>query len=69
MVKKVLFSDESRSALLSGVEKIANATKVSMGASGKCVLIGNAVYGNDGLVHLPTVVTKGQCYYHKKFSA
>lgn len=58
MVKKVLFSDESRSALLSGVEKIANATKVSMGASGKCVLIGNAVYGNDGLVHLPTVVTK-----------
>jgi len=58
MVKKVLFSDESRTALLSGVKKIANATKVTMGAAGRCCLIGNAVYGNDGMVHLPTVVTK-----------
>lgn len=58
MTKKVLFGDESRKELLSGVEKIASATKVTMGAAGRCVMIGNAVYGNDGMVPLPTIVTK-----------
>lgn len=58
MVKKVLFGKEARDKMLSGVTKIVDAVKVTMGANGKCVLIGNAIYGNDGLVQLPTLVTK-----------
>lgn len=58
MVKKVLFGKESRDLLLSGVQKITKAVRVTMGSSGKCVMIGNGFYGNDGLVHLPTIVTK-----------
>src|SRR5882757_10905436 len=58
MVKKVLFGKESRDLLLSGVQKITKAVRFTMGSSGKCVMIGNGFYGNDGLVHLPTIVTK-----------
>ncbi len=58
MIKEVLYGKESRDKIVAGVQKITNAVRVTMGAAGKCVLIGNAVYGNDGLVRLPTIVTK-----------
>lgn len=58
MQKKVLFGKESRDKMLLGVQGITNAVRVTMGAAGKCVLIGEAVYGNDGLVHLPSKVSK-----------
>lgn len=58
MIKQVLFGKESRSKILTGVQQITKAVRVTMGSSGKCVLIGNAVYGNDGLVNLPTLVSK-----------
>lgn len=58
MTKKVLFGDESRAALLEGVKQISNATRVTMGASGRCVLVGGGVWGNDGMIPLPTRVTK-----------
>lgn len=58
MTKEVLFGKESRAKTLAGVQAITNAVKVTMGAAGKCVLVGDAVYGNDGMVHLPTIVTK-----------
>jgi chaperonin GroEL len=58
MIKQVLFGKESREKTLAGVQKITDAVRVTMGASGKCVLIGNSIYGNDGLLHLPTLVTK-----------
>jgi len=58
MNKSVLFGKESRDKLLVGVQSITNAVKVTMGASGRCVMIGNAIYGNDGMVQLPTIVTK-----------
>lgn len=58
MTKQVLFGKESRAKTLAGVQAITNAVKVTMGAAGKCVLIGEAVYGNDGLVNLPTKVSK-----------
>lgn len=58
MQKEVLFGKESRAKILAGVQKITNAVRVTMGANGKCVLIGDAVYGNDGMVHLPTIVSK-----------
>jgi len=58
MTKTVLFGKESREKTLLGVQKITDAVRVTMGACGKNVLIGNAVWGNDGLVQLPTLVTK-----------
>lgn len=58
MVKKVLFGKESRDEMLKGIKAITDAVRVTMGAAGKCVLVGEAVYGNDGMVHLPTKVTK-----------
>lgn len=58
MTKKVLFGKESRDKMLVGVQAITDAVKTTMGASGKCVMIGNGVYGNDGMVQLPTIVTK-----------
>lgn len=58
MQKQVLFGQESREKMMAGVKKITDAVRVTMGANGKCVLIGNAIYGNDGMVHLPTIVSK-----------
>ena len=58
MQKSVLFGKESREKILIGVQKITNAVRITMGANGKCCLIGNAIYGNDGMVHLPTIVSK-----------
>lgn len=58
MTKTVLFKKESRDKLLVGVKGITDAVKTTMGAAGKCVMIGNGVYGNDGMVQLPTIVTK-----------
>lgn len=58
MTKTVLYGKEARDKLLAGVKKITDAVRVTMGSSGKCVLIGNAVY-QDGFMHqLPTLVTK-----------
>lgn len=58
MQKKITFGKEAREKILSGVQKIVRAVSVTMGASGKCILIGEGYYGNDGLVQLPTRVTK-----------
>lgn len=58
MIKEVLYGKESRDKLLAGVQKITRAVGCTMGPSGKCVLIGNAVYGNDGLVQLKSIVSK-----------
>lgn len=59
MNKQVLFGKEARDKVLVGVKKITDAVRVTMGASGKCVLIGGAAYGADGmLVSLPTIITK-----------
>lgn len=58
MRKEVLFGADARKGILAGVNKIVDAIKVTMGASGKTVLIGNAFYGNDGLVNEPTIITK-----------
>lgn len=58
MQKQVLFGKDSREKIMSGVKQITDAVRVTMGANGKCVLIGNAVWGNDGMVNLPTIVSK-----------
>lgn len=58
MNKEVIFGKEAREKLALGAKKITDAVRVTMGAAGKCVLIGNGAYGNDGMVQLPTIVTK-----------
>lgn len=39
MPRKVLFADESRAAILRGVNTLANAVKVSLGPRGRCVML------------------------------
>ena len=58
MTKTVLYGKESRDKLLIGIKAIVNAVKVTMGAAGKCVLIGEMVYHEGWQVPLPTKVTK-----------
>ena len=58
MLKEILFNKEARNKVLSGVRKITDAVRVTMGSSGKCVLIGESYFGNDGLVAYPTIITK-----------
>ncbi len=67
MNKEVLFGKESRAKTLAGVKKITNAVKCTMGGAGKTVLIGDAIYGQDGLVHLPTIVSKDGYQVTKHF--
>lgn len=68
MTKTVLFKREARDKLLSGVKKITDAVRVTMGSSGKCVLIGNAVYHEGFLAQLPTMVTKDGYNVTRHFS-
>lgn len=58
MLKEVLFGKQARDKVLAGVKKITDAVRVTMGSSGKCVLVGEGFFGNDGLVALPTIITK-----------
>lgn len=58
MSKQVLFGKESRDRMLSGIKKITNAVRVTMGAAGKCCLIGEMVYHDGWPIHLPTKVSK-----------
>lgn len=58
MQKQILYGKESRAKILQGVQKITNAVRVTMGAAGKCVLIGDAAYHDGFIYHLPTAVTK-----------
>ena len=58
MNKTVLFGKEARDKVLEGVKKIAAAVKVTLGASGKCVLISNSFHADYALHQLPIQVTK-----------
>lgn len=69
MSKQVLFDKESRDKLLIGIKKITKAVACTMGANGKCVLISNAFYNQDGFqVQMPTIVTKDGYGVTKHFS-
>lgn len=58
MNKEVLYGKQSRDRLLKGIQKITDAVRVTMGAAGKCVLIGDAVYEQGWLIPLQTKVSK-----------
>lgn len=68
MNKVVLFDNEAREKILQGVKKISAAVKVTLGASGKCVLISNAVHGDYQLHQLPILVTKDGYTVTKHFN-
>lgn len=68
MTKKVIFGKEARDAILEGIKKIVRAVAVTMGASGKCVLIGPQAYVDNGMIQLPTVVSKDGYTVTKHFS-
>jgi len=67
MNKTVLYGKESREKILSGVQKITDAVRVTMGGQGKCVLIGDAIYHEGWLVNLPTKVSKDGWTVAKSF--
>lgn len=68
MNKTVLFGKEARDKVLEGVKKIAAAVKVTLGASGKCVLISNSFHQDYELHQLPIQVTKDGYTVTKNFN-
>jgi len=53
MAKQILYSDEARKAILSGIDQVANAVKVTMGPRGRHVILdkkfGPPTVTNDGV--------------------
>ncbi|MEX0689969.1 MAG: TCP-1/cpn60 chaperonin family protein, partial [Candidatus Paceibacterota bacterium] len=53
MAKKILFSEEARSALKEGVDKLANTVKVTLGPKGRAVVLeksfGSPIITLDGV--------------------
>jgi len=58
MNKKTLYGAEARAKLLSGVQKIAAAVKVTLGPMGRNVLISQSMVVDYGVHNLPIHVTK-----------
>lgn len=60
IVKDLNFGDEAKSKIMNGVEKLANAVKSTLGASGKCVIyedaMGRPVITKDGVTVAESVV-------------
>lgn len=58
MNKKTLFGDEAREKLLSGINKITDAVKVTLGPDGRHVLYAGSYIADYGTHSLPLEVTK-----------
>lgn len=58
MLKKVLYGKDARAKILDGVKKIAAAVKVTLGPSGRNVLISQSEVINYGVHSLPIEVSK-----------
>ena len=60
IVKTLTFGKEANSQIIAGVEKLANAVKSTLGASGKCVIyedaLGRPVITKDGVTVAESVV-------------
>ena len=60
IVKTLTFGNEANSQIIAGVEKLANAVKSTLGASGKCVIyedaLGRPVITKDGVTVAESVV-------------
>lgn len=60
MIKEILNGKESRSVVVNGINKVCDTVKVTLGASGKNVLIKHSYISTQGhgLQHFPTICTK-----------
>lgn len=67
MNKKVLYGKEAREKLLSGINKIADAVAVTLGPSGRNVLIGQSYVQDYGTHSFPNEVTKDGYRVTKRF--
>ena len=60
IVKTLTFGDEANNQIIAGIEKLANAVKSTLGASGKCVIyedaLGKPVITKDGVTVAESVV-------------
>ena len=60
IVKDLNFGDSAKTRIIKGVEKLANAVKSTLGASGQCVIYedarGNPVITKDGVTVAESVV-------------
>jgi chaperonin GroEL len=60
IVKTLTFGKEANDQIIAGVEKLANAVKITLGASGKCVIyedaLGRPVITKDGVTVAESVV-------------
>ena len=60
IVKDLTFGDQASQKIMSGVDKLANAVKSTLGASGKCVIyedgLGKPVITKDGVTVAESVV-------------
>ena len=60
IVKDLSFGTEAKSKIMHGVDKLANAVKSTLGASGKCVIyedaMGRTVITKDGVTVAESVV-------------
>jgi chaperonin GroEL len=60
IVKNINFSNEARDKIMSGIDKLTNAVKSTLGASGKCVIyedaMGRPVVTKDGVTVANSVV-------------
>lgn len=68
MLKKTAYGADARSKLLAGVNKIAAAVKVTLGPSGRNVLISQSEVINYGVHNLPLHVTKDGYTVTRAFS-
>ena len=54
MAKQLLFEDQARAKMLKGVEKLADAVAVTMGPTGRNVIIDKSSYGKEiGIISDP----------------
>src|ERR1700721_2445312 len=58
MSKKTLYGKDGRAAMLSGVKKIVDAIRVTLGPMGRCVIIAQSAIADYDVHSLPVRVTK-----------
>jgi len=67
MNKKTLYGKEARASVLNGVKKIAQAVKVTLGPSGRNVLLSESILVDYGMRSLPIHITKDGVTVAKAF--
>ena len=62
IVKDLTFGDKANKKIMAGVDKLTNAVKSTLGASGKCVIyedaLGRPVITKDGVTVAESVVLR-----------